>query len=78
MACSKKIYPDGPQLLQKARKIAECLDKHEFVGTNGWLDKWKQRYHVRRVAICGESGDVSGITVSSWKERLPEILRGYV
>ena len=27
--------------------------------------------------VCGESGDVSGATVTSWKERLPEILRGY-
>ena len=32
---------------------------------------------MRKVAICGESGDVSGETVASWKERLPEILRGY-
>ena len=30
------------------------------MGTNGWLEKWKQRYYVRRVAICGKSGDVSG------------------
>ena len=77
LTCSKNIYPDGPQLLEKARKIAECLGKRDFVGTNGWLEKWKQRYHVRRVAICGESGDVSGVMVSSWKERLPEIVRGY-
>ena len=27
--------------------------------------------------FCGESGDVQGETVSSWMERLPEILRGY-
>jgi hypothetical protein len=26
---------------------------------------------------CGESGDASGETVDSWKERLPEILHGY-
>ena len=45
--------------------------------TNGWLSKWKKRYNVRKIAICGESGDVSGETVTSWKERLPEILRGY-
>ena len=28
-------------------------------------------------AICGESGDVQGETVDSWKERLPEIVDGY-
>ena len=27
--------------------------------------------------ICGESGDVSGETVESWKEKLPELARGY-
>ena len=29
------------------------------------------------MVICGESGEVSGKTVESWKERLPEILEGY-
>ena len=27
--------------------------------------------------VSGESGDVSGATVDSWKERLPDILQGY-
>jgi len=27
--------------------------------------------------VYGESGDVSGETVVSWKERIPELLRGY-
>ena len=35
------------------------------------------QYKESKVAISGESGDVSGATVKSWKERLPEILRGY-
>ena len=46
------------------------------MGTNGRLETSKH-YHVSRIAICGESGDVSGVTVSSWKERLPEIMMGY-
>ena len=77
LACSNNIYPDGPQLLEKAQTIAECLGNRDFVGTNGWLEKWKQRYYVRRVAICGKSGDVSGVMVSSWEKRLTEIVRGY-
>ena len=32
---------------------------------------------MKQVTICGESGDVQGETVESWKERLPEILNGY-
>ena len=37
----------------------------------------RTRYNVKRLKVCGESGDVSGVTVDSWKERLPEILQGY-
>ena len=29
------------------------------------------------VLICGESGDVSGESVESWKERLPELVLAY-
>lgn len=77
MACSKNIYPCGPQLCAKGKEIATRLGISDFKGSNGWLESWKSRYNVKKVAISGESGDVSGATVSSWKERLPEILRGY-
>ena len=33
--------------------------------------------NIKRIRICGESGDVHGETVQSLKERLPEIVRGY-
>ena len=49
----------------------------EFKASNGWLQKWKQRYNIKQVSICGESGDVQGDTVTSWKEHLPEIVSGY-
>ena len=32
---------------------------------------------MKQLRICGESGDVQGATVESWKERLPEIVQGY-
>lgn len=65
MACSKNIYPNGPTLTAKAKEIAARLGKPEYEGSSGWLSRWKQRYHVRRITICGESGDVSGETVTS-------------
>ena len=77
LACSKNIYPGGPELVEKAKEIAEKLGKPEFKGSRGWLDKWKKRYNVKQLKICGESGDVQGETVESWKERLPEIVQGY-
>ncbi len=48
-------------------------------GSVGWLEKWKKkkRFSIKYFKICGESGDVQGVTIDSWKERLPELVRGY-
>ena len=32
---------------------------------------------LRARVISGESGNVSGATVQSWRERLPDIVKGY-
>ena len=77
LAISKNIYPGGPELSEKAKQIAERLGKSHFKASRGWLDKWKKRYNIKQLKICGESGDVRGETVESWKERLPEIVHGY-
>ena len=77
LACTKIIYPVGSQLCEKAKQIAERFQKPEFKASNGWLDRWKKRYNIKHVKINGESGEVSGATVDSWKERLPELLQGY-
>ena len=77
LACSKNIYPAGPQLIKKAKEIAERLGIVDFQGSRGWLDKWKQRFNIKQMKVCGESGDVQGETIDSWKERLPEIVEGY-
>ena len=77
IACSKNIYPGGPQFIKKAKQIAKRLGETNFSGSWGWLDKWKKRYNIMMLKICGESGDVSGETVESWKERLPKIVSQY-
>ena len=77
LACSKNIFPMDPQLIEKANQIATCLGKHEFKGSSGWLEKWKKRYNIKQLQINGESGDVQGPTVDSWKERLLELVAGY-
>ena len=77
LACSKNVFPAGPQLIEKAKQIAAALGKPEFKGSRGWLDKWKKRYNIKNFRICGESGDVQGSTVDSWKERLPQVLAGF-
>ena len=77
MVCSKNIYPGGPQLIEKAKEIAERLGKSNFKGSRGWLDKWKVRFNIKQVRVCGESGDVRGKTIDFRKERLLESLKYY-
>ncbi|XP_065831030.1 tigger transposable element-derived protein 4-like [Oscarella lobularis] len=77
LACSRNIFVGGPILVEKGKEIARRLGVDDFKGSNGWLEKWKKRYNLRQVRVCGESGDVSGETVESWKERLPEIVEGF-
>ena len=50
LACSKNIFPLGPQLMEKAKQtIASCLGKDNFKGSNGWLEKWKKRYNIAQL-----------------------------
>ena len=77
LAVSKNVFPDGTQLAEKAKEIASKLGLSDFKASNGWLDRWKKKHNIKKMTISGESGDVSGSTVSSWKERLPEIIEGY-
>ena len=76
-ATSRNIYPGGPQLCEKAKQIADQLNISHFKASNGWLARWKTRHNVKQLRVCGESGEVRGETVESWKERLPELLQGY-
>ena len=77
LAVLKNIFPDGSQLAENAREIARWLGVEDFKASNGWLDRWRKKHHLRKMTISGESGEVSGLTVDSWKERLPDIMQGY-
>lgn len=77
VAVHKNIYPDGPTQCAEALEIAKSLQVDDFKASNGWLKKWKARHNIKRMTICGESGEVSSKTADSWKERLPEIVQGY-
>ena len=56
---------------EKAKEVAKRLGFEDFKASNGWLNHWKKRHHIKQMTVSGESGDVSGATIDSWKERLP-------
>lgn len=45
--------------------------------SNGWLNRFKKRFNIRSKVISGEAGGVREEIVTSWQERLPNILSGY-
>ena len=56
----------GPILQEKALEFYEEFKKDndpKFVASTGWLDRWKKRYGVRQLSICGKklSGDTEGM-----------------
>ena len=77
LAVPKNIFPNGVHLAEKAKEIASTLGLDDFKASNGWLDRWKKKHNLKKMTISGESGYVSGDTVDSWKQRLPEIVKGY-
>ena len=48
-----------------------------FTASNGWLEKSKISYGVRKRKVNGEKGEVAEYTVSAWMETLVELTRGY-
>ena len=73
----KSMMPCISGSFWQAKMIAATLGKPEFKGSKGWLEKWKKRFSIKHLKNCGDSGEVQGETVDSWKERLPEIVQGY-
>ena len=78
--CAAGIYPFGSKLQGEVLKIKESLKDSSldsFTGSNGWLEKWKAMYGIQETHIAGEADDVSILTVKSWIEKIPELVRGY-
>lgn len=69
----------GPMLQEKALQYASELgiSQEEFKASNGWLNCFRKRHNINFASVCGESGSVCQETVNDWKDRLPDILRGY-
>ena len=70
--------PISDKILQeKAKEFGspEYFGLRDFNFSDGWLHRFKQRYHLRLHIICGESGDISSKTIEIERERLKKIMR---
>ena len=73
--CASNIYPNGVMLKEETMAIKEQFQNSDF--DDGWLDCWKTTYSVKESRIVGEAGDVSTEAVTSWMERINELIEGY-
>ena len=60
----------------KTKKSLKDSSLDSFTTSNGWLEKWKGAYGIQKTWITREA-DVSIPNVTSWIERIPELVRGY-
>lgn len=63
---------------EEATLIAEKLEISDFVASNGWLEKFKQKYSICNKTVAGEAGDVGKETMECWNQRAREIKPGWI
>jgi len=77
-ARSQNIPLSGPMLQAKATKLAADLQHPEFNGSNGWLNRFKERHGITFRIINGEGSSVADNQVDDWySTALPKLLDSY-
>lgn len=71
----------GPMLKEKALNFysqlrIECPEEEKFTASEGWLFRWKRRYGIRQLNICGErlSAEGQASELQKFKRRLHKFL----
>ena len=65
MCRNSNIPVSGSMFQEEATLIPEKLEISDFFASNGWLEKFKQKYSMCNKTVAGEAGDVSKETVES-------------
>lgn len=69
--CRNSNIPVSRSMLQEeATFIAEKVEISDFVASNGWLEKLKQKLGICSKTVAREPGDESKETMDSWKQQL--------
>ena len=69
MCRNSNIPVSGSMLQDEATLIAEKLEISDFVASNGWLEKFKQKYSICNKTVAGEVGNVSKL-FGKWMKRV--------
>lgn len=66
----------GPMLQEKAIFFRNQFNEGEsdFTASSGWLDRWKKRYGVRQIEMCGEKLSANSEAVIQFREKIKKIV----
>ena len=75
---SRNVAVSASTLKTKAKELAEKINIKGFQASDGWLDRWNNRYNVSFKTVFGEGNSCMAEMTAPWKETtLPTILPKY-
>ncbi|XP_054717478.1 tigger transposable element-derived protein 4-like [Uloborus diversus] len=77
-ARTNNVPISGLILKEKALEIAKEFEEENFSASNGWIERFKDRYNLSFKKVCGEAAAVNSTEVDSWKNSsLKNMLQRY-
>lgn len=72
------VRVSGPMLKEKAVELARRMGHDEFVATDGWLSRWKNRRDIKFKKAHGEKASANSVEAEKWSlTRIPALLERY-
>ena len=76
-ALSFNLAISGDILKSKGLQFATKLEKEGFNASDGWLSKFKSRYHIKQYFKSGEANSAPLETLENERESLKELIQDY-
>uniref|UniRef100_A0A0K0FFG2 HTH CENPB-type domain-containing protein n=1 Tax=Strongyloides venezuelensis TaxID=75913 RepID=A0A0K0FFG2_STRVS len=68
----------GDILKEKGKELARIHDIDGFTSSNGWLQKFKDRYNIKYKKFHGEAGKSDHLSASIWKNQVDDFLSDFL
>jgi hypothetical protein len=76
-ALAAELVINGDILREKAKIFARGFDINNFTASNGWINKFKQRHHLKEHVKWGEAKSAPLETLEEERKKLREIIGNY-
>ncbi|GFU39838.1 major centromere autoantigen B [Nephila pilipes] len=73
----KNVPISGPFVIEKALQLEKALGYYQFLGSNGWLEKFKKKHGIVAKVQSGESKDVDDNDIKNWITETPRVIKNF-